>query len=673
MKLIFTIILLVPIIIAGTAGAENITFNDLYSFAQAGDLQFSPDGKNIIFTKTEYDVEEGSSTTHIWSMDTDGTNLRQLTNGPTDEWHPRWSPDGRFLLFISDREDGSQAWVLPADGGEARQVTDISTGVRGAEWFPNSDKILFYSRVYPDCSTDSCNQARESESESNPIEAKVYDELLFRHYNSWDDGRVNQLFTTTLDGEISRITQGPYDAPTSLLGGYVDYDISPDGNEICYVMNTDSMPALSTNNDLFLMDAAGGEYSRIIIGDGQQNSPFYSPDGRYIACLSQARAGYESDQNDLLIYDRNTRRITNLTDNFDLSVAFNLWGPESKYIYFQAIEHGFSPIWRINIETRKMEKLLSGAVFRNLNISPDGRFLVVNRSLSDQPYEMYLYDIAKNKSDRLTYFTGEFTDRVRMNRAEEFWFTGFNGDSVHGFLTLPPDFNNNNKYPLALLIHGGPQWCWLGDFNYYGWNTQLVAAQGYIVAQIDPHGSVGYGLAFKEYVSGNWGKGDYEDLMLGVDYLIDQHPYIDTTRMAALGRSYGGFMTNWICGRTDRFKCLITVDGLFSQFSSYYTTEELWFPEWEFKGTPYTNPEEYRRSSPETYVQNFNTPTLIVHGQKDYRVDVSEAFQMFTALRRLGIPAELVYFPDESHSIRKIKNHRFVYEKQFEWLEKWLK
>ena len=260
-----------------------------------------------------------------------------------------------------------------------------------------------------------------------------------------------------------------------------------------------------------------------------------------------------------------------------------------------------------------------------------------------------------------------------MHRATDFWFPGFNGDSIHGFLTKPPDFDPSKKYPLVLLIHGGPQWCWLGDFNYYGWNTQLTAAQGYVVAQIDPHGSTGYGLKFKEHVSGNWGRGDFEDLMLGVDYLIANNTFIDSTRMAALGRSYGGFMINWICGHTDRFQCLIGIDGTYNHVSFYGSTDELWFPEWDIAGTPWSNPDEYKRSSPLTYAENFKTPTMLVHGQRDYRVDISEGLQMFTALQRMGVPSQILIFPNEGHNVGRLDNLRTVYDEQYKWLARWLK
>jgi dipeptidyl aminopeptidase/acylaminoacyl peptidase len=349
------------------------------------------------------------------------------------------------------------------------------------------------------------------------------------------------------------------------------------------------------------------------------------------------------------------------------------WSHDGGSIWFEAIEHGFVHIYRVDVQTSRIDTILTDAVYSSLSLSPDGGFLMLTMSLADQPYEVYRYDIGSRKLTRLSYFTAPIVEDIDLSPAGEFWFQGFNGDSVHGFLTRPPAYDPDSIYPLALLIHGGPQWCWLGNFNYYGWNTQLMAAQGYIVAQIDPHGSVGYGLEFKEYVSGHWGIGDYRDLMLGVDHLLANYPEIDSTRMAALGRSYGGFMANWICGHTDRFDCLLSVDGDYNQVSAYGTTEELWFPEWEFRGTPYDNPEEYHRASPATYASGFSTPTMVIHGQKDYRVDLSEGLQMFTALQRQGVPSEFVYFPDEGHSIRKLANLRYVYAKQLDWLSRWLK
>ena len=666
------ILIMIAVSAASTFGAV-ITFDDLYSVPKISDPQISPDSRQIAFVLRTTDVETGESESHIWVMNSDGTNLRQMTNGESGESHPRWSPDGKQLAFHTDRGDGNQVWLLPLNGGEPKMATSLSTGAYGMVWSPTGEEFIFASSVFPRCLSDSCNAARQKAVDDNPVKARLYDHLMFRHYKYWFDRKVDRILGYDLeDATTYQRTFTHMYAPIPATGGHEGYVFSPDGAEICYEANTDSIPALSTNGDLFVIPMAEGGPARITTGKGWDGSAQYSPDGRYIAYRSQARAGYESDQTELKLYNRKTGEHVNLTAEFDRSFGRYCWGSSSKIIYFLAIDHGFSFVYKIDITTQAIERILDDAVYSDLRVSPDGKYLVMTRSLSDQPYEMHRYDIRSKKLTRLTSFADEIVNRLDMNHAEEFWFDGFNGDSAHGFLTLPVDFDPNGKYPFVLLIHGGPQWCWLGDFNYYGWNTQLMAAQGYVVAQIDPHGSVGYGLKFKEYISGNWGRGDYEDLMLGVDYLIQEHPFIDSTRMAALGRSYGGFMTNWICGHTDRFRCLITIDGTFNHVAEYGTTDELWFVEWEFEGTPWTNREEFVRSSPSTYVENFKTPTMVIHGEKDYRVDPSEAFQMFTSLQRMGVPSQLLYFPDEGHSIRKLKNLRHVYGKQLEWLEKWL-
>ncbi len=668
------IALLLCCLFAGiSSSARNITFDDLYGLPTCSDPQISPDGRRIVFVLRTNDLTAHTRHSQLWMINADGTGLGQMTHDSAGKSNPRWSPDGNTVLYLADSDNGTQVWALPAGGGEPKTVTALATGVYSFECLPSGKGLLVVSPVYPDCNTDSCNQARLAEVETAPVQARLFDKLLFRHYSRWADERVDRLFVTDLTEAGHRaVVTSPYDVPTTLLGGYRDFAASPDGGQICFAMSSDSLPAVLVNNDLYIVPFSGGEAVRLTDAPGLEISPRYSPDGRYLAYHAVARAGYESDQRDLMIFDRETDRHINITADFDRSIGEFVWGPRAEFIYFSAIDRGFCKIYRIDIAKHKVEMLLGDADYGDLRISPNGEYLLVQRSLSDEPYEMYRFDLAARQLTRLTYFSEEIVKDLDMSRAEEFWFTGAMGDSVHGFMINPPDFQPDGQYPLALLIHGGPQWCWLGNFNYYGWNTQLVAAQGYVVAQINPHGSVGYGLEFKEYVSGNWGKGDYEDIMKGVDYLTARYPFIDSTRMAALGRSYGGFMVNWICGHTDRFKCLVSVDGCFEHISDYCSTDELWFPEWEYKGTPWNNREEYVRSSPSTYAGNFKTPTMVVHGQRDYRVDVSQGLQMFTALQRMGVPSQLLYFPDEGHSVRKLQNLRYGYETLFEWLARWL-
>ncbi len=670
---VFTKVLLTGMLLSSSLWARPITFDDLYSIPSYDDVQISPDGKSILFALSIPDIKDNTSFSQLFIMDASGGEPRQLTSGDSDNWQPRWSPDGETIYFLSNREESDQIWALPLDGDGPRQITTSPTAIEDFECYAEKPNLVYVARTYPDCHTDSCIQSRLTEETDNPIKARLYDELLFRHYSRWNDGRVNRLYAINRDdGNAYEIYSGPYDAPTVLLGGGRDYDVSPDGTEMVFSMTTDSTPAIWPNIDLFRIVLPAEKSVRLTDYPGLEVSPRFSPDGHYLAYLVTARAGYESDQGDLIVMDRRNGERRNLTESFDRSIDEYIWSPDGQFIYLTAIDAGFSKVWRIAVSDGSLELILDDAVYSDIRVSPDGTFLLLARSLSDQPYELYRYDLMDEELARLTFLTDSIVKDLDLVRPQKFWFTGSFGDSIHGFLTLPPDFDASKVYPLALLIHGGPQWCWLGDFNYYGWNTQLTAAQGYVVAQIDPHGSVGYGLAFKEYVSGHWGEGDYEDLMKGVDYLLETYPFIDSTRMAALGRSYGGFMTNWICGHTSRFRCLITVDGPYDQVSEYGSTDELWFPEWEFKGTPYDNWDEYVRASPVRYAANFKTPTMILHGGHDYRVDPSEGLQMFTALRRLGVPAELVYFPDQGHSVHGIRNSRYVYEKQLAWLKRWL-
>jgi dipeptidyl aminopeptidase/acylaminoacyl peptidase len=658
-----------------TAGEKRlITVADLYGYGQVEDIQVSPDGAHLAFMVTFHDLQSGLPNNDIWIIPTKGGEPRRMTHTDGEDHNPRWSPDGKQIAFISDREGGEQVWLLPVDGGEAKRLTDTSTGVSDLGWSPDGKRLLFTSRVYPECPTDSCNQAKDDSVESSPVKAKLYDHLLFRHYRSWDDGKKSHLFIYDFETEKTYdLTPWKFDVPPIALARGRSYNFSADGKQVCFVMNTDSVLTLSTNNDLFVIPVTGGERKRITTNPANDVGPLYSPDGRYIAYLAMVHPGYESDRVRLMLYDRRNGEIRNLTPDFDRSVRGIVWGPASRKIFFTAVDRGRSVVCQITIKNGKISSLVNDAVCWDVAVSPKGKTIFYLKSNSVQPYEIYAFDLKSKKEKRLTYFSEELFSQLQLSPAEDFWFAGANGDSIHGFLTRPTEFNPGERYPLVLLIHGGPQATWVGDFNYYGWNTQLTAAQGYVVAQIDPHGSVGYGQQFTDAVNLDWGGKDYQDLMLGVNFLLEKYNFIDPERLAALGRSYGGYMINWMEGHTDRFKCFISVDGVFDLVGDYYSTDELWFPEWESGGPPWSNPEFYRQRSPSAYVESFKTPMLVVHGQYDYRVDLSQGLMVFTALQRRKVPSQLLYFPDEGHSVWKLKNHEHVYKVQFDWLSKYLK
>ncbi|PJA26308.1 MAG: S9 family peptidase [candidate division Zixibacteria bacterium CG_4_9_14_3_um_filter_46_8] len=672
----FAIVLVSILILFSPAFAQKraITFNDLYAYPMVGDLQLSPDGKTIAYVVTEYDTISGESKSRIFIIEAKGSQARRLANQPDGASHPRWSPDGKSMAFVASQDRVAQAMLIDIKGGEARNITSLSTGVSGVEWSPDGKKLIFSSRVYPDCATDSCNQAEEKSRKERASSGMLFDHLPVRHYSSWDDGKVNHLFIHNLEeNRTYDLTAGDFNAPPIALGGSPAYDISPDGKEACFEMNTDEELALSTNNDLFTVDINGGRRRLITENKANDTDPLYSPDGRYIAYLAMSRPGFESDKNDLMFYDRKSGKARKLTSDFQLSIGGLIWSNDSKTLFFSAIDKSWNSLFKISLKSGAIEKIITGAVRWEYKLSSDSKKIYYIKILPDLPGEIYSYDIKNRKEERLTFYAKELFNGLQLGKSEHFWFSGADGDSIHSLLTYPPKFDQSKKYPLVLLIHGGPQWAWLDEFNYYGWNKHLVAAQGYMVAQIDPHGSSGYGQKFLDSVSRDWGGKDYQDLMMGLDYLIAKYNFIDDSKMAAMGRSYGGFMVNWIAGHTDRFKCLVCVDGIYDQVSDYCSTDELWFPEWDIGGTPWENETEYRRLSPLTYADNFKTPILIEHGQRDYRVDLSQALGMFTVLQRKGIDSQLLYFPDESHGIHRMKNLEYFYQVQFEWLGKYLR
>jgi dipeptidyl aminopeptidase/acylaminoacyl peptidase len=512
------------------------------------------------------------------------------------------------------------------------------------------------------------------------------------------------------------LTPGDYDSPVFSLGGQDNYAFSPDGKELCYTSNHDKVEAASTNNDLWIVPVNGGTaasavQAKNITADNpaSDSTPLYSPDGKYIAYRAQQRPGYESDRFRLMLYERKTGEKKNLTEKFDRWVGAFTWAPNSRLIYFAAENEGGSSIYVISEDIERKEypggsvwtpifwpiQLLDG-FSEDPSITKDGQTLLFTRMSVQSPGEIaqvkagisdpcnlqvmqgkwkpgaYHASCYLSRWQPLTHMNNSLLSQVAMSPLESFWFTGALGDKVQGFLVRPPNFDPNKKYPVKFLIHGGPQGAWGDDWSYR-WNPELFAANGYVVVMINFHGSTGYGQKFIDAINGDWGGAPFEDLMKGLDYAEQHYPFIDKDRECALGASYGGYAINWILGHTDRFKCLVSHDGIFNTESAWGTTEELWFPEWEFKGTPYTNRELYRKWSPHLSATNFKTPTLAVHGQRDYRLDVSEGFQLFTTLQRLNVPSKMLYFPDEGHWVLKPQNSRLWYTTVNDWVDQWLK
>jgi dipeptidyl aminopeptidase/acylaminoacyl peptidase len=646
-----------------------ITFDDLVGFGRISDPQISPDGKTVAFVVTLQLKDENKSTSRIFLVNVTGGDVRQLTSAKDVSSSPRWMPDGKNIAFISTRDSTSQIWTISAYSGLAIKVSQIATDAAGLVVSPDGKWFAFSSDVYPDCMDEDCNAKRLEAAVKSKVKAKIFTILPYRVWNSWKDGKRSHLFVMpTTGGKALDVTPGEYDTPPIDLGGNWDYAFSPDSREIAFTRNPDSLVAVSTNNEIYIEPVTGGTAKNISNNPANDSQPLYSPDGKYIAYRMMRRAGFEADRRELVLYERASGKIVNLTETFDYSVDDVVWSPDSKSLFFNVDEKGNVSIFKVTVNDKKITAILDKGYNTSLRITPDGKTMVMTKESIKMPAELFRLDIDGKNLKQITFINTKKVSRLEMNSLENFWFYGAEGTRVHGLILKPPFFSAQNKYPLIFLVHGGPQGQWGDDFHYR-WNAQMFASRGYVVIMINPRGSTGYGQQFTDEISKDWGGKVYEDLMNGLDYVLKTCPFIDGNRMAAAGASYGGYMMNWILGHTDRFKCIVSHDGVFNPASAYGTTEELWFDEWEFGGTPYKNPELYKKWSPMEYVMNFKTPTLVIHGQQDYRLDVSEGFQLFTALQRQGVKSKMLYFPDEFHFVSKPQNSELWYKTVLDWID----
>jgi dipeptidyl aminopeptidase/acylaminoacyl peptidase len=654
-----------------------ITFHDLISMHRLSDPQISPDGKWVAYGVATPDFDVNHLVKNIWIVATSGGEARQLTQGGSDE-RARWSPDGKHISFLSSRDGTAQVYTAAIDGGDAVKVTSLSGGADNELWSPDRKWIAFTSSVYPDCKDDACNAARDATKEKSKVKAHVYEKLLFRHWTAWSDGKRGHLFVVAAGGGTPRdLTPGAdYDVPPFSLDGAEAIGFAPDSQEICFTANTDKNEATSTNGDLFTVPAGGATPpKRITTNPGDDWGPVYSPDEKWIAYRAQLQPGYESDRWRLMLYDRASGKITNLTENFDRNVNSPQWSADSKTIYFQTEEKAQLPIYSLSITAGSTPKIVIGNSSNpEFSLSGDGRTIAFTRTTMAMPSEVFAADSDGSDARQLTHMNGSLLAQLDLPQAEPFWFEGAEKTQVEGLLLRPPHFDPAKKYPLLLVIHGGPQGEWDDDWGYR-WNPEVMAAPGYVALMINPRGSFGYGHKFTEEISRDWGGKVYEDLMKGVDAAIAKYPFIDSSRMAAAGGSYGGYMVDWIATHSGRFKCLISHAGPWDQFSMY-ATEELWFPEWEMGGTPWDHPELYRKWSASEYagaLGKFKTPTLVIAGELDFRVPYTQSLEFFSALQRQGVPSKLMVFPDEGHWVLKPQNSELWYDTFLGWLDKYLK
>ena len=645
---------------------------DLYKIKRVSDPRVSPDGKWIAYTVTVTNLEENKANSDIWLIPIPGGKPRQLTASPAGDHSPRWSPDGKQIAFVSDRDEVGNIYLINVNGGEAKKLTDSKTALSSPTWTKDGKHILCRSRVLP-ANKDKEKLENRTKEELPLCEARSIDRLLFRQWDRWLGDNRNHLFMVNCpDGAMKDLTPADADVPPVSLTTDHDFDVSPDGKEICFVRNDDPVLAVSTNQDIFLLNVENLTETKMTPNPALDHEPHYSPDGAYIAYTAMKKVGYEADRKGLMLYDRKTQTHTPLTETLDHSVSQILWGPGSKVIYFTCQEHGRSSIYKVDLQGN-IKPITSDGYNINIDITPKEDRLIFLRSYNHMPGEVFSMPLTgKSPVTQLTFENADFLAEFDLPKLEEFWFTGAEGTKAHGFIQKPPAFDAQKKYPVVLTIHGGPQNMWTDRFTTSWFTFQMICSPGYVGVFIDPRGSSGYGSTFREQVSKDYGGRCFEDLMKGLDYAIEHYDFIDKTRQAAVGGSFGGYSVNWIMGHTDRFKCLVSHAGLYNLVSFYGATEELWYAAWDMGETPWDEPGIYEKWSPHIHAKKFKTPTLVTHGEKDYRVPFAESLQLFTALQRQGIPSRLVVFPDDGHVISVPQNNVRWWKEIYRWLKMYL-
>ena len=662
---------------AAAQARHPLTVNEFVGLDRAAEPALSPDGRWVAYDVTTTDTATWRRRTDLWLVSAAGTGEpRRLSGDSLGGRGARWSADSRQLAFVTTRGGTPQVWIVTAQSGERRQLTTLSTGADGPVWSPLGDRIAFTSQVWPACADDACNARRAEEDARRPSKARIYDQLLYRHWNAWDDGTRSHLFVVDVAGGTPRdlLAGKDWDTPVPPFGGSADYAWSPDGRELAFTTKFGRDQAWSTNTDVYTVSVAGGEPVNATAGmPGGEQTPAYSPDGHFLAFLSQARGGYESDRWRLMVKDRATGAVREVPHDFDRWVGEYAWTSRSD---------GFVVIAEDRERNRLFHVTLGGDVHA---VHPGGDATQLSLAAvepleaayvgdaADQPPQVFVWtvDHAHPAPPRqVTHLNQAVLRTLDLPPVEEVAWPGAGGDSVHGLLLKPPGFDPSHRYPLLVLVHGGPQGAWLDSFHWR-WNAELFAAPGYVVLMPNPRGSTGHGQAFTDQIGRDWGGKVYEDIMRGVDAAAAL-PYVDSTRMGAAGGSFGGHMVNWINGHTGRFKVLVAHDGDFNLSSFYGATEELWFPEHDLGGPPWADRTDYERWSPDHFAQQMRTPELVIQGGLDFRIPEGEGMQAFTALQRQGVPSRFIYFPDEGHWVLKLQDQVVWWTNVHEWLGRYL-
>ena len=649
---------------------------DMLAMDRISEPKVSPDEKTIVFTLRKTDLEANKGRTDLWLIEADGSNLRQLTTNPEADYNPVWSPDNKTIFFISTRSGSAQVWKLRTDGGEAQQVTTEPLDVANLIISKDGRYLGFTMEVFPDSNSPAATKERLDKIAEQKSTGKIYESIFVRHWDTWSDGRRSHLFMMpSAGGKTVDVMPGvDADTPSKPFGGTEEITFTPDSKSVIFTArDAGKQEAWSTNFDLFLSPVDGSSAPKNLTEANKawDSTPVFSPDGKTLAYLAMKRPGYESDRFRIVLRswpDGNSRTLTENWDRNPFSLSFS---DDGQSIYATAMNFGQESLFTVNVNSGQVQTLVEDGTISS-PASSGGRIIYAMNNMSS-PTELYSVDKDGKDIKQITHINTGKIAAASMGEYEQFTFPGWNNETVYSYIVKPANFDPSKKYPVAFLIHGGPQGSF-GNIFHYRWNPEAYAGAGYAVVMVDFHGSTGYGQAFCDSIRGDWGGKPLVDLQKGLDAALKRYPWMDSDKVGALGASFGGYMINWIEGNwPDRFKCLVNHDGDLDEHMAYFDTEELWFPEWDHEGTPWDNPEGYEKQSPVNFVKNWKTPMLVIHGGQDFRVALTQGLGTFNALQRLGIPSKLLYFPDESHWVQKPANSILWHETVISWLDQWLK
>jgi dipeptidyl aminopeptidase/acylaminoacyl peptidase len=661
-----------------TESTVPFSIQDMVRMERISDAAVAPDGKRVVYTVRSTDMDANKGRTSLWvlSIGKRGATPARLTNDGFNSSAAEWSKDGNSIYFLSNRSGSNQVWRV-SSGAEATQVTNLPLDVGSFHVSPKGDRLLVSLEVFLDCADLACTKKRLDTTAHSAATGVLHTQLFIRHWDSWSDGRRSQVFAQSLSdsgmaqGNPVNLTGGIGDVPGKPFGGREDYAFSPDGAQVAFSVRATAGEPWSTNFDIYQVATDGGSLPRNLTADNKawDAQPAFSPDGSQLAYLAMDRPGFEADRFHLVLLNLQSGVKRALTQNWDRSIGSFAWSKDGKTLFATADHLGQRPLWAIDVASGRASAITGAGEVEGFSVGVSKVYFLAS-SLST-PANLYSVGFTGGKPEQLTRLNQAILEQRKFGEPEQFSFPGWNNENVFGYVVKPVDFKPDRKYPVAFLIHGGPQGSF-GNAWSWRWNPQVFAGAGYAVIMIDFHGSTGYGQAFTDSISGDWGGKPLEDLKSGLSEALKSKPWLDGDRMCALGGSYGGFMINWIAGQwPDRFKCLVSHDGIFDNRTMYYSTEELWFPEHEFSAPEYQNPAAYAKFNPIDYVAKWKTPMLVIHGQQDYRVPDSQGLSVFTALQRRGIPSELLYFPNENHWVLKPADSIQWYDTVLAWLDRW--